>query len=109
MKNKCGALQTDRQSIADVFAEFYEDLYAPGAGSAAAGGEHDFEDETGVPSVTVEELRGRLKKMHKKKASDTHGIVVELLQEAGQDMLFLISEVFNDILKKRSTPPLYWK
>jgi hypothetical protein len=65
MKDKCGALQTIRQSIADVFAECYEDFSAPGAGCAAEGGDHDFEDETDVPPVTVEELRGRLKKMHK--------------------------------------------
>ena len=37
MKSKNGAVKTDRQSIADVFAEFYEDLYAPGGRSAAPG------------------------------------------------------------------------
>ena len=42
------------------------------------------------------------------KASDKSGIVVEMLQHAGQGFLSVLTHVFNDILFKNE-PPKSWK
>ena len=108
MRNKLGELKSDRQSIADVFAEFYEDLYGLRGGCL----DHRTKDYAGdeeVQEVTVDELRNSLKKMSKNKAADGNGVVVELLQEAGTIFLTMVAEVFNSVLKGATEVPNYRK
>ena len=78
IKNKDGDCITSRQVIADVFAEFYETLYASQA-------EQDFERSAKVGSVlefSMQELDSSLKKMKNKKAKDTKGVVAEMLKHS---------------------------
>ena len=67
MKNKEGQLQNDRQEIADVFAEFYESLYA-----ARSEGLHTKpwlqEDGIEADTITTNEIRNQLKRMAKKQS-----------------------------------------
>eukprot|EP00973_Karenia_brevis_P077480 10764700-Karenia_brevis.AAC.1 len=74
MRDKDGAEHTSRQKIADVFADFYEELYDQGpvqyenllgAGPAA------------VPPFTIEEIKAEIKEMKRGKARDRSGIAEE--------------------------------
>ena len=71
-----GVQQTDRQAIADVFADFYADLYHCPAGSGGNGLHNVSGLMTEVPAVTTEELEGLLKKMAGGKSEDSSGMVV---------------------------------
>ena len=68
VSDKNGREHTDRQQIANVFADFYEDLYQRRGDPATTDElwcELVFE---GVRAITVSELRIELKAMHCKKA-----------------------------------------
>jgi hypothetical protein len=102
-------LKDGRQEIVDVFAEFYADLYASRKPVAPA----DKYSGGGMPETvqpfTVEEASKELKKMAKKKASDTAGLVIEMIQTCSQGMLSAIVDTFNTILKPAPVPPASWK
>ena len=77
--------------IADVFSDFYSDLYAKREGSsedtALVG--HDFDP---VVPVSVEEVRNQLKTMANRKCADTRGVVAELLKACGDDLLEIVAQ-----------------
>ena len=74
MQDVKGNLQTDRASIAEVFAQFYEDLYR----STAANG-----STTDVPPFTASELHDALKRLKSGKAPEGRGLVAEMLKGSG--------------------------
>ena len=100
VKDMKGKMQHSRQGIVDAFAEFYADLYQGGAGTGCSttetgGGQ---ETEANVSKVTKEEVAAQLQKMHKKKAADQSGLVVEMLQKGGDAVLEVLADIFNDVL-----------
>jgi hypothetical protein len=107
MRDKRGELQTGRQQIADVFADFYEQLYAEK--NALQGDDEDARIVRDVRPVFVDEVKDQLKKMAKDKSADNNGMVVELLQCSGDGMLSLIANVFTDILSAETPVPKEWK
>ena len=105
VRNKSGEVLDERQSIAEVFADFYEDLYE----SKIVGGNTDgtlFSDAAhkesanipGIGGFVIAEVKEQLAKMSKGKASDRSGLVVEMLQLAGDGLLEALTQVFNDVL-----------
>ena len=101
-----GNMKTERQDIADVFADFYAELFASqGAAAeqrAAASAEH-------VPAIEADEVLMHLRRMASKKAADGRGVVAELLKEAGGTLEGIIAEVFTDIVQPGGLVPDYWK
>ncbi|CAK0876937.1 unnamed protein product [Prorocentrum cordatum] len=100
MKDKDGHLHNDRTSIAEVFAQFYEDLYATTRGQDrpevyAPGGAES------VPPFTTEELDAAIRLMKKGKAGDDHGVKAELLKVDCPTLGSLMLEAFNAILAKK--------
>ena len=47
--------------------------------------------------------------MKKRKAADSRGIVVELLQCGGEELFELIAEIFTDVLQPQAEVPSNWK
>ena len=100
MKQKDGHVVTDRQEIADVFAEFYEELFSGRAdintsnpvGSMNTGKCHDVSD------VTAEEVDDQLKKMSWRKACDSSGMAVELLKDGGRYLREVLGSIFSHML-----------
>ena len=104
--DKHGVLRDGRQEIVDVFADFYSDLYSMRKPAEAT----DLEGETeAAEPFTVDEAVGELKKMAKKKASDTAGLVVEMIQHCSRDFLKTIVGIFNQILQPTPLTPSSWK
>ena len=81
-----------RQEIADVFADFYQDLFAARSGGLE---KKPWAEEDGkeTEAMTSGEIRKQLKKMAKHKAADHKGLVVEMLQEGSNKLLELIADV----------------
>ena len=108
VKDSHGQAKHSRQDIADVFADFYTDLYR--SRDAQASPLHrDHPESDAVPDVTAEEVGAILKKMAKRKAGDTSGLVVEMLQKGGSALWSLLAELFTDVLKPEAAPPEQWR
>ena len=97
-----GNLRVERQGIADAFAEFYEVLYGD---DSIIGNASRLEVGSGeVPGVEPSEVRKQLRQMAKNKSADGSGLVVEMLQEAGDGVISLVADIFNDVLLRNYTP-----
>jgi hypothetical protein len=109
MKLKDGHVVTGQQEIADVFAEFYEELFTGRAdintsnplGSMNTVKSHDVSD------VTAEEVDDQLKKMSRRKACDSSGMAVELLKDGGRYLREVLGSIFSDMLRPDAITPQY--
>ena len=107
VQDENGVVKHDRQEIMDIFATFYEVLYA-------RRGPEDTRKATGVPkyeipAVTFEEVSKQLKLMKKGKAADFAGIVAEMLKAGGEKLKSVIADLFNEVLLHKAVPPTEWK
>ena len=104
-----GVRQTDRQDVADVFADFYAELYA----CRNSGKEDESQWDSGgygtIASITTEDLRTQLGKMAGGKCEDSRGVVMELLKHSGDELLQIVADTFNEILRPNAEVPPYWK
>lgn len=109
MLDRDGKVCTDREDIANVFADFYEDLYKRREHVQTIRANNTEHTAEVVEPISVNELRERLKTMAKKKAADTKGVVVELLKAGSTKLLESMAAVFNDILDPGADVPSVWK
>ena len=108
MINAEGSEVTDKLPLANVFAQFYEDLYSS-TGNAACSHGHVCKLQPTETPFTREELRLALSKMKAGKAKDASGIIAEMLKEASEPLLNAILDVFNDVFYFRSEVPAAWR
>jgi hypothetical protein len=101
-----GQLRSDRQQIADVFADFYEQLYGCRSNTDDV---LTVADSADLPPITVAELQKQLKAMRNRKGADSRGIVAELLKHAGHPFLQLVADLFTDVLNPNAEVPESWK
>jgi hypothetical protein len=107
IKDAENRLQTSRQEIMDVFADFYGDLYKANA-------DHKYHDATfsstsKIEDITEDEVRIQLNKMKKHKAGDSAGSVAEMLQYGSQELCGILAKLFSKILRFELEPPEAWK
>ena len=100
-----GELQSNRQCITDVFADFCATLYSKRDSDSMSPG-IVFEE---VPAVTVRELRQVLRRMKNRKSCDTQGVVTELLKYSSDSLLEVVAQVFTDVLHPQAEVPSSWK
>ena len=100
-----GEVKTDPDSIAEVFAQFYESLYAE------ADGQHHchLPSEQSCDIISVQEIIQALKKMKNRKTAAADGLVGEMLKTGHAGLLEAIALFFTDILCGRMEPPSQWK
>ena len=94
MQDKQGVIPHDRKAIADLFADFYEELYA----SREQAEPLEVPQTTPVPPFTMRELIEGLKTLKSKKCADTAGIRAEMLKIGGEHLLSKLLELYNMIL-----------
>ena len=107
MRDTDGELKTDRQDIADVFADFYADLYASRELSAVERTPTEVNHE--FNAISPEEINDQLKLMANGKGADSKGVVVELLKHSSDKFIQLVADVFTDLLKPDAQIPSQWK
>ena len=105
MADKSGTVQTDRKRIADIFADFYEELYASHQGAETL----DNSQTIPVPPFTLSEITAAVKTLKSKKCTDTAGIRAEMLKKGGENLLEKLLELYNMILCGSMQPPSSWK
>ena len=109
INDRDGRCKEDSHSIADVFAEFYEDLYkcrVPNGGGYPEGKSH--EDPAAEP-FSLDELLGALKDMKRGKARDDAGVAAEMLKDSSDSFLESTLDLFNDVLSFRGDVPAIWR
>ena len=107
--DKKGELQHGRKDIVDVFADFYEDLYAAREGADMLDGSWREGSCEEVSRFAIEEMVLQLKKMARNKASDDAGLVIEMVQHGSHALLQTILDIFNDIIKPVPQAPQVWR
>ena len=108
MVDKHGKSQTNRMSIANIFATFYEELYS----KRDAGRTRDDIGQTSsddVSDFTEHELMKALKTLKNGKCKDTAGIRAEMLKNTGSSMRNVLMDLFNSILHGTLEAPKAWK
>ena len=94
---------TSKDSIAEVFATFYETLYFSTQTS-----QHTGCAETPTP-FTKDDLQKAIGKLKKGKAQNAAGVVAKMIKKGGSDLRTEILDLFNDILDPQAVPPDSWK
>ena len=102
-----GAEHTCRESIAEVFASFYEKLYTNNSSDRQVSGNAAV--LSAIQPFSIEELLAALKKMKAGKAKDASGVVAEMLKHGGGALQTSILELFNEVLAQGTSPPDSWR
>ena len=99
---------TTRKDIANVFATFHEQLYSPRCrvdplpGMAGA-------TQGNVASFTRAEIQRGIKQLKKNKCADGAGVVAEMISSAGDVILDVLADLYNNLLKPAAKPPKSWR
>ena len=105
MVDKNGDCQTSRKAIADIFADFYEQLYSATQQTAKT---DSAETSTLIP-FTLSELTQALRSLKSNRCADTAGIRAEMLKKGGKHLLETLLELYNVILSGSMELPASWK
>ena len=101
-----GTEQTERQTIADIFATFYADLYT----TQNTGASFTFtNDGLQIPLFTSMELMREIKHLKNNRCADSSGLVAEMLKNGGTTLTEILRDTFNQILQKNAALPHKWK
>ena len=106
----CGMVATngqnvyDRQSIADVFANFYEQLYEDNHKTKSA----ISDSVESIEDFTSKELSDALRQLKTGKAPDANNICAEMLKSGGSKLREVVLICFNGIIKPSGETPQEW-
>jgi len=108
MTNKEDKEVTDRQSIADVFADFYDDLYATRHGQTSAHSS-DFGDPETIPPFTAGELEEAVRHLRNGRSKDGAGVIAEMIKAGGEALIAVLLDLFNQVIAQNGSPPQTWR
>ena len=104
-----GGLHNDRQSIADIFADFYGDLYE----SKRTGQDTEAWSVGGtsgdIPPFSRSELVAEIQGLKTGKAKDTSGVMAEMIKDGGDVVVDVLLVLYNEILASVAATPDDWK
>ena len=104
MKNDGGQECYDESDIAEIFAIFYEKLYASNHPMARLSEPPQCPCKE-IHHFTMDELTLGLKGMKNGKAKDQAGIVVEMMKASGEQFRAFMLDLFNEVLNPTKEPP----
>ena len=107
MVNKDGKMESDRISIANIFADFYEQLYAS-RNASQANVAYDDRSET-IDPFTRGELVKSIKDLNSNRCADARGVKAEMLKYGGAKLVDVMLDLFNKVLLEKDEPPAAWK
>ena len=116
MTTTTGRKVNDRQEIANVFADFYENLYArrqdtTNTTTYAPSQRRSNANSTAqpIPPFTCDELDRALRHLRNGKSCDTTGIIAEMIKQGNDALHQHLLQLYNDILKPDAIPPQQWR
>ena len=121
MTSEAGEATADRQSVADVLAAVYEDLYRRRDDQNATSNDLSSNNRTpkltspndggttNIPPITDKELDKALDGLKNRRCRDTNGLGAEMLKSGGQTLRQHLLRLYNEILQPHASPPQQWK
>ena len=106
---KDGDVKHDRVEIANVFAEFYKELYEDVEKVLIKANVKNILDHSALDSITKEEVAEQLKDMKRGKGADVDGFFADIVKDGGDEIHEELASIFNDVLKRLTLVPKYWK
>ena len=110
MRNAAGERVYHRTSIANVFADFYEQLYTTtrhtGIVETTLLGESD---SPNIPPFQMEELITETKKLKKGRCKDGSGLIAEMIKSGGSVLASTLLDLYNEVIKPDASIPETWK
>ena len=107
-KDADGRVYTDKQSIAEVFATFYENLYDCREDLRASLTDYP-SARMGAEPFTVEELEGEMKTLKEGKCPDSAGLVAEMLKHGDATLRAAFLEPYNSVLFSEALLAARWR
>ena len=105
MTNADGQIEYGRQSITNVFATFYEQLYKDTDKASYTPAAHT----RAIPPFTTTELHKSLRQLKTGKAADCSGIAAEMLKSGGDVLHQTLLSLYNAIILPEAPPPHTWQ
>ena len=104
MKDVNGVRKAARPDIAQVFADFYTQLYS----TASAFPEPSVVGEQAFVAITVEEIVRAIKSLKSGRASSDDGLLAEMLKNGTARLHEVLAQAFSLLLEGRSEVPTDW-
>jgi hypothetical protein len=109
VKDDQGKLHNDPDSISEVFAQFYEDLYSEEQnGGSEMGGVRE-KPYSSVDPLTRDEVERALRTLRNGKTGAEDGLVAEMLKAGSDTLIEALAAFLNDILQDDLDTPDTWK
>ena len=105
VEDNSGNVRTDQESVLEVFASFYEELYK----EAEHLKHEDFHYSECRTCVSIDDIKSALKRLRNRKAGADDGSVAEMLKTDHAGLVELLATFFTDILNGDLEPPEEWK
>ena len=105
VKDEGGTEHYSKESVAEVFARFYEKLYSSSGFCASTG----IVSNKPIREFRMDELKEALAKMKARKSNDQAGIVAEMVKNGGDTLHQCILDLFNHITSPDALPPQSWR
>jgi hypothetical protein len=106
MTDDAGCDHTERQDIADIFAEFYGKLYAT---RNVQQGMRRSDQAAEVPKFTNSELEAAIKGLKNGRARDGAGVFAEMIKNGGTMLSNVLLGLYNQVISVNTMPPETWK
>ena len=108
MKGNDEELVTDRQGIANIFADFYSQLYQ------SRQCKHSEETTTTTSELTIqpftdEELITAIKSLKNRRCKDQSGMIAEMIKNGGKKFRQVLLDLYNEVTKSNACLPQQWK
>ena len=107
MKDCAGIIKTKKKDVANVFADFYEELYSR-TNEQSSGVCEEGDMDHAIPCFSFNELESQIRALKRGKARDRSGIVAEMLKHSGASIKIAVLEMFNSILRRDTKHPTNW-
>ena len=113
MRTGGGKVTYGRREMANVFADFYHDLYARRESDQPERlrrqAETSTKDSETILPFSMEELGTGLKQLKNGKSADVVGVAAEMLKNGGCSLQAALLNLYNDIIKPGAVAPQAWK
>jgi hypothetical protein len=109
VKDDHGKLHNDPDSICEVFAQFYEDLYRDEISKGGGIGGMRGEPDSPADPLTREEVERALRILKNGRTGAEDGLVAEMLKTGSRTLIEALTAFFNDILQNDLDTPDTWK
>ena len=105
-----GHCRTNRQDIADIFADFYAELYQhkPYHNECTETNSYDG-PTTSIPEFKIFELDIALGQLKDNNCKDASGLIAEMFKTSGYHMRDALLNLYNEIIQPQPQIPSIWK